>query len=252
MSNQLSVAAHKFSFLTHLLRKNFLFACVLSTGALSGVTRCEADVIDQFDIVAGAPNGEFGWDEFNGASYGGPHSPDQFTTGSGNASISVTPVPNPPGGVVAGNLYAFTTVPNWQINLTGLSNANGFTSLAVQIATTADIAGENLSALNFTLGGSAPDEFIDLGVRTSIPGNAGAPTPVNFYWAEWIGESADSDYSIDVSGAGEFHQVLAGAKASYFNTTSSFNISSVPEPASMTVITAIGFISFLRRRRFAS
>ncbi|MDG1808606.1 MAG: PEP-CTERM sorting domain-containing protein [Pirellulaceae bacterium] len=218
--------------------------------ALGFVGHAQADVIDDFDNVAGTPTGEFGWDDFNGASYGGPHTPDQFVTGTGNANITVTPIPTPPGGVVAGNLYAHTTVPNWKLNLTGLSSTNAFTSIAVQVATTADFTGANLDASNFLMDGMAPDEFIDLGSRTSIPGNGGVPSPVNFYWAEWIGESAETDYTVDVSGAGGFFQVLAGAKVSYFNTESSFNItSSVPEPSSIIVLGCVALVTQLRRKR---
>ena len=45
---------------------------VLVTAIFGVSTYANADVIEHFENVAGSPSGEFGWDDFNGASYGGP------------------------------------------------------------------------------------------------------------------------------------------------------------------------------------
>lgn len=198
-----------------------------------------ADVIGFFNMVAGNPNGEFGWDDFGttGSPYQGPHATDQFTWGNGQSLIEVTP-----GGMITGtnNLYSFFSVPTWDFSMSSLDSSAPFTSLVLQISSSAELDGNN-----FSLGGLNPDEFVDLGQRTEIGG-----FPYNFYWAEWQGLSAAPSLGIQVFGTGQ-HQSLAGAQLTYFNTTSSFNINSVPEPGSAGIVAgllacvATGF----RRRR---
>lgn len=202
-----------------------------------GLGESRADVIEFFDHVVGTPAGEFGWDDFGtvGAPYEGPHAPDQFSTGSGVGSLEVNS-----GGIITStaNLYSFFSTPEWTFEFTDLDATNSFTSIAVQIATSA-----TLDKSHFTIGGVQSDEFIDLGQRVEIGGSG-----YNFYWAQWQGLSATDSLSVRITGTGE-HESLAGAKTSYFNTSSSFNITAVPEPGSLIVLVPLTGIAFLRRRR---
>ncbi|MEL7499760.1 MAG: hypothetical protein AAFN77_19310 [Planctomycetota bacterium] len=201
-------------------------------------TPSNADVIDFFDTVTGTADGEFGWDEFGltGSSYEGPHLPDQFAAGTGGGSLTINS-----GGLITttNNLYSFFSVANWQFGLSGLSTDESFTSVAFQFATSFEY-----DASQFTLNGSAPDEFFGLGKRTEIGGFG-----YSFYWAEWQGLNASNSYSVQLAGTGQ-HQSLAGAKASYFNTANSaFNITAVPEPSAMLVLVVLGFASLAHRQR---
>lgn len=197
-----------------------------------------ADVVDFFDTVAGDWSGEFAWDDFGltGTPYAGPHNPDQYSAGAGAATLNVSP-----GGIITGtnNLYSFNSVPDYSTNLTSLETTEDYTSVVVQFA-----ASGNYAADRFTLDGATPDEFLNFGVRTSAGG-----FPYNFYWAEWQGIAASSDLVIELSGTG-MHQSLAGAKATYFNTSSnSFDIRSVPEPGSAAIILSLLTAVGLRRHR---
>lgn len=226
------------------VRRNFVSTTRIAFGSLvlaviAVVAPVSADVIDKFDNVLGTPTGEFGWDDYNGASYVGPHTPDQFATGVGGGEFSVTA-----GGFFdAGNLYSLNSTPAYTLSLTGLDNSNSFTSLAVQVATT-----DNLTSNRFSIGGSGPDEFINLGQRHSLD-FGGDAIPVNFYWAEWIGLSADTDYTLDISAGFVPHRVMTGTKVSYFNTSSAFNISAVPEPGSCLALGILGLCLLGRRRK---
>lgn len=208
---------------------------VFSASIFASQITC-ADVIDAFADVAGNPTGEFGWDDFGttGSPYEGPHDPDQFGAGS---SLSANT-----GGLITttNNLYSFFSVPTWNVDLNGLVTDDAFTSVAVQFATSS-----SYDSAQFTLGGVAPDEFSFLGQGPEIGG-----FPINLYWAEWQGLDAASSYSIQLQGTGQ-HQSLAGAKASYFNTSSSsFDISAVPEPTSMAVVGLLmGLLTFRRGRK---
>ncbi len=197
----------------------------------------KADVSEFFDSYAGPTTGEFGWDEFGttGASYVGPHNPDQGSVGTGSGILTSNG-----GGLISGtnNLYSFFSVPEWTVSLSGLDNAEGFSTIAFQVATSA-----SYDATQFSLDGLAPDEFIDLGSRTEIGGFA-----YNFYWVEWQGVTSATDHSIVVNGTGQ-HQSLAGVKTTYVNSASPTNLTAVPEPVSSSL--AIGVVGLLvgRRRR---
>lgn len=211
-----------------------LFVGVSMTSFSSDSKHCRADVFSSFANVAGSPNGEFGWDDFGttGSPYTGPHAPDQLGFGS---SITANA-----GGLITStnNLYSFFSVPQWNVNLDGLTTSSAFTSVAVQFATSS-----TYSATQFSIGGQTPDEFIFLGPGPTIGG-----FPVNLYWAEWQGLAATSSLTVSLFGTGQ-HQSLAGVKATYFNTGSLFNISIVPEPSAMGVLWLCVGLAALRRRR---
>jgi len=199
-----------------------------------GAHQVHGDVIGSFKQVGGTPDEEFGWDDFglNGEAYEGPHLPDQFGDISNITANS--------GGLITttNNLYSFTTVPNWSVNLDDLNQDLPFTSLVVQFAASATYDGSQ-----FTLGGNVPNEFL------SFDGPEIGGFPYTIYWAEWQGLSAASSYSVTLAGTGQ-HQSLAGAQASYFNSSdSSFDITAVPEPGSAGLLLVASALMLVRRRR---
>ena len=211
-----------------------VFAMIFATGFFSD--HAQADLMDDFANVTGTPTGEFGWDDFGltGSPYEGPHAPDKFGSSSSNITANA-------GGIITStnNLYSFFSIPEWSVDLADLDVAESHTSLAVQFATSA-----TYNAAQFSLAGSAPDEFEFLG-----PGPDNGGFSLNLYWAEWQGLNAATDYSVQLLGTGQ-HQSLAGVKASYFNTSdSNYNISAVPEPGSLGILASLLGVISLRRRQ---
>ncbi|MEM7453207.1 MAG: hypothetical protein AAF456_02520 [Planctomycetota bacterium] len=185
------------------------FAALLCFGASAS-----ADVYEFFDNVNGTPDGEFTWDDFGltGSPYEGPHAPDQGASGVGNGVVTVTS-----GGLITttNNLYSLFSIARWSVGINSLEESDQYTSVVVQFAVSSTFVPGD-----FTLDGNAPDEFIDLGQRASAGG-----FPYNFYWVEWQGVPAGSDYEIALQGTGQ-HQSIAGAKATYFNTATPYDITS--------------------------
>jgi hypothetical protein len=203
-----------------------------------------ADGIAFFDNVFGPTSGEFGWDVFNGTGYVGPHTPDQFATGIGSANLTVNP--GGFGPTSQGNLYSFNSIANWRFDLSGLEASDPFTSIAVQLAVTR--SGPDVAITNFMLGLAQPDDFFRLTRDVQI-GGFGAPAAVDYYWAEWNGLTAATDFTVLATGTG-IHQSLVAAKFSYVNTSSaSYNITAIPEPSSAALGFSLLSLLGLRRRR---
>ncbi|MEL7496545.1 MAG: hypothetical protein AAFN77_02980 [Planctomycetota bacterium] len=223
------------------------------------MSSAHADVaIGNFDSIAQPTSGEFGWDDFGSAPYVGGHSPDQFERG-GNGQLNVSA-----GGFsfddgTDTDLYAFTSEPKWDFSLSGLNASSAFTSVVLQVAVS-DAAGPpvlgHMSSGLFTIGGQTPDEFIDFGSRSDVDFN-GDPISIHYYWAEWTGLTASSNLLLEVKspqfdnpGVDSHHQLFTGAKISYVNTSdASFDITSVPEPGSMTIIAFLSIATVIQRRR---
>ena len=233
----MSIGTRLQEFYFRLMKSRILIGGLIACLAMLS-TNIQADTIASFVPVAGSFDGEFGWDDFGttGTPYSGPHEPDQMIDGTGIGRLAVTP-----GGVITStaNLYSFFSTPTWTFELDGLKTSEGYTSITIQVAVS-----PSLTETNFTLDGQNPDQLINLGQRASIGG-----FPYNFYWAEWQGLAGSASYTIDVTGTGQ-HQSLAGAKATYFNTSSSYDITSaVPEPSSFLVTSAVLGLVWLRRRK---
>ena len=210
------------------------FACalVVSSNALADVANYQ-NLLE----VDGSPSAQFGWSIFAG-SYEGPHSPNEISFG-GNATLTASPGGFPPGS--SGNLYSFTSVPTYTIQLDSLDDSNAFSSLAVQFA-----LGSPLTESSFSLAGYGPDEFELTSTQVVNVPNIGEVTYF-YYWAEWQGLAATDAYEVTVEAASP-HVSLAGVKVDHFNTSSPYNIgASVPEPTS-AILLLLGSICALAIR----
>ena len=154
-------------------------------------------------------NSVYGWDFFSGA-YPEPH---ESNLDDADAFLTVTPA----GGLISStaNLYAFFTVPTYTFTFCGLENSEAFSTLVLQIATT-----EIIDETRFDI---PPSEFIELGELSSLPFD-GDELPVYFYWVEWTGLPATSDFEVAVEGM-QMHASFCGARAAHFNSSMIVDVS---------------------------
>lgn len=202
-----------------------------------------------FSEIVGGSTGRIGWDSFSITdpnNYVGPHAPDIIQSNSSGSILRVSP-----GGFKAGpNLYAFFSTPTWSIAANGLETTNPWTAVGLQVAVTPPETGLDLVASNFALNGLTPDQFVNLGVRTSLNAGGGQPPqPVVYYWAAWNDLTAASNFNLSI-GPGGKHAVFTAARVDYVNHNNfGFQISAVPEPTLVPWILLAGSCAAFVRRR---
>ena len=157
-----------------------------------------------FEVEKVSPQLEAEWDIFTG-TYGGPHE-----NHSGTASGVLVVTPSTGFLTSTMNLYSFESIPVWTVAMDSLPSSNPFTTVVVQIATN-----EVIDMTSF--GGSAPDEFIDLGPRAELGG-----FPIFYYWAEWQGLDAQPEFSASISATNN-HVSFTAMRVAIYNTDSPFD-----------------------------
>ncbi len=188
-----------------------------------------------------AATGHFEWDEFLASfppgpfTASGPHPTD--VVGFGGVGLldafdyTAQPFDGPPFPLITAteNIYAGGTIIDFDVELTGLSTANSFTTVVLQISS---VGGIDPSSV--LLDGVAPSTLVDrstTGVFHDTDG-ANALFGTTFYWAEWQ-VPPDADYTVEFANA-LTHTSLAQARVEYFNTEIPFTATApgtVPEPA---------------------
>ena len=216
---------------TQTLFSRFLLALAF-IGSV-GANSANAGIVPHFLDYTGTPNGQFAWDDFSGSPHG-PHDPDAIDIGDGSANISVVSL-NSFSGIIAGsgNLYSLDSIPMWTVNLSELNDTEGFTSIGLQIGTTAV-----LDLDDFKLGGTTVADNFEF-VETV----AESTSDTRIYSVIWDGLTADDNYFIDITAGGN-HTSFSGAEVVYFNTDTPFAIEAVPEPTTL-VLSSIGILGML-------
>ncbi|XAM00711.1 PEP-CTERM sorting domain-containing protein [Phycisphaeraceae bacterium D3-23] len=201
----------------------------------------------------GAADGTFEWDTFAGA-FAGPHAADVGSAGMGAASLTpgvFTPVPmdGPPFGLVTGssNLYSGGNTGSYDIELTGLADAEAFTTVVLQIAY---IPGEVPFATSLQLNGSDATERVDRGTANGVlHGLVGSPNDTTYLWAQWQ-VAAGEDYVISFDTAN--HTNLAAVRIDYINDAAVVDAvaaGAVPEPTGLALLIGGAALCTARRRR---
>lgn len=235
------------------LRTGLAACCLLTAGVAQAALTTSPYAFTTQPTTA---TGHLEWDEFSGANAFTPKSPDVAALGgAGSLTIQAFAQSGPPGGppvpvlTSTQNIYTSSFIADFQAALSGLSTAEAFTTVVVQVA-----SAEPLDPATFLLDGVAPTQFVDRGVIRGVLHNTdnggGAPFDTSYYWAEWQ-VAAEADYVLRFSNLVP-HTSLAQVRVDAFNVATAFDAVAaqpVPEPVAWASVLAALAPAVRRRRR---
>ncbi|MCO6042907.1 PEP-CTERM sorting domain-containing protein [Aeoliella sp. ICT_H6.2] len=237
-----------------------LMTVVLAPAALS-----DTDTSPYWFADLGTPStGQFEWDEFAATMsqptpFAGPIVPDVAEFGTGSATLSASdfvpgtgPGPTVPLFASTDNIYTADSVVNFDLSLTGLSTAEAFSTVVLQIGVQGGV-----DPTSVLLDGVAPTKLIYRGTSAGVlhdidDGNAAAAT--SYVWAEWQ-VAAEAGYLVEFANAGP-HTSFAQFRVDYVNSASAYDAvtpSQVPEPSTLAMVglAGLGLMVACRQRRVA-